>query len=677
MNTRTALLVIAAVILALVIVLFQYRSGFKESNNLYFPLALLRFIALFGVLVLLINPKFTKEEYNLEKTDLVLLSDNSMSVRASADTVLSVTKTISENKGISDKFRVMPFGFGTALAASDSLSFTETHTDIGKAIASLKDIYKGSDKNMVILLTTDGNQTKGEDYGYLLENDKVPIYPIVIGDTTRYEDLRIERANANTFAFLKNKYPIELYITYEGSRTVESTLNVSINGKKAHRENVEFTPLNNTKVITVLATAETVGAKTIEIEIDPLENERNRFNNKKSLGLEVIDEKTNVTIVSAKNHPDIGTLKKAIESNEQRSVSIRKPEVPINELDNTNVFILYEPNSSFLPIYKYIQQRKTNCFTVCGANTDWNFLNEIQANYSKDAYGEQEEILPVLNKGFGIFDISEFIVENLPPLEGELGEILISSPHEVVLGQNIKGVELDEPLLAVIFKDQAKEVVLFGENLWKWRMQSYRDNKNFQNFDGIIGKIILYLSSNTSRNRLDVDHDLIYQGSDGARISARYFDEAFEMDRNASLILKIQGKGNNLIKEIPMLLKDSFYEADLSDLPPGEYIFTVLVADENLSSSGSFTILDFNVEQQFLSSDYKKLNQLAVDSQGKLFFPSNIGALVKELMEDPRFSPVQKSKENVVSLIDFRILLMLIAAALSVEWFIRKYNGLI
>jgi hypothetical protein len=677
MDSQTVLFIIAAAILALVVVLFQYRYKFKGSSSLDFLLSTLRFLALFGILILLINPKFTKEEYSLEKTDLVLLTDNSMSMQASADTVISIVKTITQNKRILERFQVKPYNFGTSLTNSDSLTFKETQTDIGKAISSLKDIYNSSDRNMAILLATDGNQTKGEDYSFVLENEKMPIYPIVLGDTTRYEDIRIEQVNANTFAFLKNKYPLELYVTYEGPKSVESTLKVAVNGKTVHRESVAFNPLDNTKVITVLLTAETVGTKTIEIEINPLENERNIVNNKRSLGLEVIDEKTNVTIISAKAHPDIGTLKKAIESNEQRSVSIKRPQVPIKELENTDVFILYEPNRSFLPIYQYIQQRKTNYFTVCGAKTDWNFLDGIQGSYSKDAYGEVEEVLPVLNKGFGIFDISGFRVENLPPLEGELGEILISAPHEIILGQNIKGVELNEPLLAVIFKGQAKEVVLFGENLWKWRMQSYRDNKDFKNFDGIIGKIILYLSSNTSKNRLNVDYDLIYQGSDDARISARYFDEAFEMDRNASLILKIRGKGNNIVKEIPMLLKDSFYQADLGDLPSGDYTFTVLVTDENLSSSGTFTILDFNVEQQFLSSDHKKLNRLAMDSKGKLFFPSNSDSLVQELMEDPRFSPVQKSKENVVSLIDFRILLMIIVAALSVEWFIRKYNGLI
>ena len=43
---------------------------------------------------------------------------------------------------------------------------------------------------------------------------------------------------------------------------------------------------------------------------------------------------------------------------------------------------------------------------------------------------------------------------------------------------------------------------------------------------------------------------------------------------------------------------------------------------------------------------------------------------------DPNYVPTQKSKQIVVPLIDFKFLLGLIIAALSLEWFIRKYNGL-
>ena len=126
-----------------------------------------------------------------------------------------------------------------------------------------------------------------------------------------------------------------------------------------------------------------------------------------------------------------------------------------------------------------------------------------------------------------------------------------------------------------------------------------------------------------------------------------------------------------------LLLKGGFYEVDLGSLPVGNYSFKVTVNTKNQSKSGNFTILDFNVEKQFSSSNYMKLNQLSKDSGGAVFYPNEIDSLIQNIASDERFVPTQKGKENVVSLIDFRILLALIVFVLALEWTIRKYNGLI
>ena len=46
-------------------------------------------------------------------------------------------------------------------------------------------------------------------------------------------------------------------------------------------------------------------------------------------------------------------------------------------------------------------------------------------------------------------------------------------------------------------------------------------------------------------------------------------------------------------------------------------------------------------------------------------------------MEDNRYQTIQKSNKNTVPLIDFKILLLVIVLSLAIEWFLRKYNGLI
>ncbi|HZJ21129.1 MAG TPA: VWA domain-containing protein, partial [Pricia sp.] len=393
--------------------------------------------------------------------------------------------------------------------------------------------------------------------------------------------------------------------------------------------------------------------------------------------VEVIDEKTDIAIISNLLHPDIGALKKAIESNEQRSVSVKKPNINIKQFDDVDLFILYQPDASFKTVYDYIQRKKANIFTITGTQTDWNFLNTVQKGFSKNSYNQAEEVFPTLNSGFALFNINDFSIQDFPPLNSNLGEIQLDTSGEILLTQRIKGAELDQPLLAVIGKDTQREAVLFGENSWKWRMQSFRNEQNFKNFDEFIGRLVLYLSTNTSKERLTSEYSSVYAGNSTAKITATYFDETYVFEANATIDLKLKNTGTEVVTEMPMLLKGSYYESDLSNLAPGKYDFTVSVRNENLSKSGSFTILDFDVEKQLVTTDYQKLGRLAKNTGGEVYFPSQIETLLSDLSKDNSFLPIQKGEQNTVPLIDFRWLLALIALALVAEWFIRKYNGLL
>ncbi|WP_149275892.1 vWA domain-containing protein [Pareuzebyella sediminis] len=674
MNTQTVLLLLLAAVVSLSLVVFQYYYANKRKDNLRFWLSGLRFIVFFGGFVLLINPQLTKIEYQTEKANLLVLIDNSSSISQSEGTVTAFLDALTESTEIGNKFEVQQYRFGTSIENSDSLTFDDTNTNISSALNTLKEIYAST--NSVILLVSDGNQTLGRDYEYI-DDVRFPIYPIAIGDTTRYEDLAIKQVNANRYAFLDNKFPIEILVSYEGDEDITTPLNVSINGSTTYRETVSLSKNTKAKIINVLLDANSVGVKTIEISTGTLPGERITANNKKSIAVEVIDEKTNVTIISEFLHPDLGVLKKAIESNEQRSVSIFTPKINAEILGQTDLFILYQPTPAFNGIYDFIKQNKVNMFTITGEQTDWNFLNSIQKRFAKKDYAQTEEIEPILNPAFGLFDLQDFSIEGFPPLLSSLGEISLNGPNDIVMTQKIKGISIEEPLL-VVFKDNTdREAVLFGQNIWKWRMQTYRNDQNFIKFDDFLGKIILYLTTNATRDRLTIDYNSVYEGSSEARISASYFDDTFVFDGNATVVLTFKKQQGPQNVEIPMLLKDGYYEADLSSLSPGKYDFRVSVNNGNISKSGSFTILDFDVEQQFLATDYRKLERLAQSTGGQLYFPSQTEQILERLKTDNRFVPIRKGIQNIVSLIDFWILLAIITTALTLEWVIRKYNGLI
>jgi hypothetical protein len=675
MQIQTVFLLIAAAITAFGIVFFQYYYKAKKNGRLSITLSFLRFLSLFGLLVLLINPKFSKEEFTLEKPNLVVLIDNSTSVGTSSEQLNKILETLEKDADIATQFNLKEYLFGSSVKVFDRLSLDDTYTNIAQALGTVKGIYERS--NSAIVLVTDGNQTIGTDYAFYANKLGIPVYPIVVGDTTRYEDLRIDQVNVNHYAFLKNKFPLEVFVAYEGSRPVTSKLSIIMDGKSVHREDLNFSATENAKVVNVLLEASSVGSKTIQIQLTPLLNERNTVNNQKNVAIEVIDEKTKVLLISDILHPDIGALTKAIQSNEQRTVSLKQPPLGPNDFEDVDLVILYQPNAKFKTVYDYLAKNKINALTIAGTQSDWRFLNNAQARYQVESNYPVQEVSPLLNSAFSKFDVSGFSFEGYPPLESDAGGIQIKGSYEALLNMQIKGVEVPDPLLVLITEENSREAVLFGEGVWKWRMQNYRDNQDFRNFDDFFGKLILYLTTTKSKNRLQVDYKSLYEGSTDAKISASYFDEGFQFNPNATILLKLKNAESGFSKEFPMLLKGNHYELDLSALSPGIYDFIVTVQNENRSSSGSFTILDFDVEQQFLSSDYKKLRALATETSGDLYFPSQTEAFINSVTNDPRYRPIQSSKEIVVSLIDFRIILGFIIASLALEWIIRKYNGLI
>jgi len=326
---------------------------------------------------------------------------------------------------------------------------------------------------------------------------------------------------------------------------------------------------------------------------------------------------------------------------------------------------------------EYIKKRKLNFFLISGLSTDFNFLNNVQNDFSVENGYPEQEVFGILNNGFTKFEISDFDTTNFPPLLSNSGPIDFNVSHELLMSMEIKGLELDQPLLVVSEKETRKNAILFGEGLWKWRVQSFKNSGTFENFDTFIGKLLRFMVNTNNKDRLNLEYNKEYEGSGNVIITASYFDEAFIFNPNAFLTMTVDNTNTNQSTSMPMILRNGYYEADLTNLPPGKYSFKVNVKNENITKSGTFEISEFNVENQFVSSNYQKMMALSSSSKGGHYLASNISGLINKLSTDQQYLPTQKSTENIVSLIDFKILMALIVLFFVVEWFLRKYNGLI
>ncbi|MFW2377363.1 MAG: VWA domain-containing protein, partial [Cellulophaga baltica] len=73
MQIQTILLVFLAAFVAVGVVIFQYYYKVKKRGKHIILLSFLRFMALFSLFIVLINPKFKKVDYTVAKANLVVV----------------------------------------------------------------------------------------------------------------------------------------------------------------------------------------------------------------------------------------------------------------------------------------------------------------------------------------------------------------------------------------------------------------------------------------------------------------------------------------------------------------------------------------------------------------------------------------------------------------------------
>lgn len=673
METEKLLFIIFAIFIALFIAVLQYLWKNNEKSQLDYWLSFFRFSTIFLILLLLINPSLKKNNIETVKPNLLVAVDNSKSIKFNLqnEAVKNLVEKIEADSELNDKYDISFFGFGSSLYPLNELNFEESQTNLSIPFQEFSKLYKSGISPVIFI--SDGNQTVGNAVEFV--NYKSPVFPFIVGDTTVFEDIYISQLNVNPFTFINNQLPVELFINYAGSKPITKNLNVYHKGNKVYSEQFQFSKPQNVRTASFFLKATAKGTQFYTATVDQLENEQNTQNNSKNFSINVIEEKSNVLILTSIVHPDLGMLKKAIESNKQRTATISTVANFKGKTNDYQLVILYQPTTTFKNIFAEISQKKLNYFVISGRSTDWNFLNTVQSSFSKKISPELENYHPIFNSNYPTFLSTEIGFSNFAPIEDRFGEITFSVPYHSLLFQKIGNIETEKPLLATFENGNQKAAILLGENSWKWRMNSFAENKTFDDFDGFLASLIHYLVSTDSKSRLNVTVNPFYYANEIIQIYASYLDENFNFDNRSKLWLAVINEETNYNKKIPFSPLNNRFVVELPTIPFGEYKYTVSVENNDNSVSGSFKILPFEIEAQFTNANSQQLKKLASDTKGFTFYNNQEQNLIEYLKKDARFKSVQKNTVSITPLIDWEWILGLLVFLLSIEWFARKYYG--
>ncbi len=672
----TTLIVLFGILaIAISIAIFQYKPW--TSGNIYWGLSAVRTLSLSTLFVLLLNPDINSEVTTLIKPKLAVLVDNSASIGFLGKDSLAqdFSTQLKNDTALNNRFDLQFFTFSNSTAQTDTLSFDGSQTNIGQALLETKELFR--DEVAPIALITDGHQTVGTSYSFLAKQLNQTVYPLVLGDTTQYRDLSIKQIHVNTYAFLDNTFPVEIFVDYNGTSEVYTTLEIYAENQLIFREKISLNNAKNSVIVTPKLKADRVGVKRYTARLRPLKDEKILSNNSKPFALEIINQKLNIALISNLTHPDLGVFKSIIGTQKNYSIQRFTTDEFMNNPKDCAFVLLYEPDARFSSVYDYIQKKNINSFTIGGTATDWVFLNSVQTHYIHLQTGQTEEYQAEFNTNFDVFALMPLEFEDFPPLKSVFGAIDISTPNEVILYKSLNGMTTKSPLLFTYNNNNSRHAVLLGTGLWKWRLKAFQLNDSFKPFDAFFNVIFQYLSTQKKAKRLLVTHDPIFDGSNAIEIFAQFFDENFQVNSNAQLEIEVNTPQFNQPLLFPLSLVGNTYNVDLSSLKPGNYNYKLRTTDQLISTAGQFEILDFDIESQFLNADFEQLNLLAKETGGRVFLENQYGNLIDQLLKNTNYKSIQKINKKAVPLIDYKWLMLLLILSLATEWFIRKYYGLI
>ncbi len=668
MDNKTIIYLIIILILSVLIAWFQYYYKVKNIKN-HLLLSILKGLSLFLIGLLFVNPKIkTIITENIKPKLTVLVDDsNSISYFKSEKEVLDIVDKIKNNKGLRDKFELDFFSFGSKIKPLDSLKFKQKNTTIYKALKTIERINRKNNNTTILL--TDGNQTIGTDYTFY--KSQKPVYPIVIGDTINYEDLKISQLNVNRYSYLKNKFPVEMIVNYKGNKNIKSRVVISKKGKKIFSQNLEFSPDKNTKIISTNLISDEEGLQYYKVAVQQLVNEKNIKNNYKSFSVEVINEQQKVLLLSSILHPDLGMLKKSIEQNKQRKVDLILEQNFTSNINDYQLVIFYQPNKNFK---KYFDKITNNFILISGTKTDWNFVNNLNLGFQKKYINQTENYGATYNANFMSFLQKDINFKDFPPLSDRFGTISFTANKQSLLFQKVSGITTEQPLIAT-FDNTKKYAVIFGEGLWKWRAMNYRQKSDFKDIDAFISNLVQFVSSTTKKQRLELDNKRSYPANENIIMNARYLDKNYLFDDRASLKITLTNLKTKQQKSIPFSLTNNSYQAYINSLESGKYSYKLTVDGQNIQKSGIFVVTEYKIEEQFVSANLSKLKLLAENNRAEVYFKEQLEGLFEKLLADEKLVSIQKINTKKQSIVHWKWILFIIVGLLGIEWFLRKYFG--
>ena len=639
-----------------------YNNKLKSiPKNVNLILFVIRFFYLSVILLLLLNPIIKLKNNYFEDPILIFAKDNSTSINEDINVELISLKNNLLN------FKSYEFSFSDKIY-NGFIKNTGLKSNFSNLFDELNNKFEG--RNVAgLILASDGSYNTGLNPQYLTYN--FPVYCIALGDTAFKKDLRIDKVESNEVTFFGNSFPLEVSIASSIKNDVKSRLVIKDGKIKLYDEIVTFKKDNNYKIVKLDLIADKVGLLNLDVKILPINGEENLTNNAFTKYIDVIDYSSSILILKNTNTPDLAAFNNSISKNPRYNVVIKD----INEeyiIDKYQLIVLFGINT----IPDNLLNHKVSLIVFNSVNSYYeNFEKNIKFYNDKNKY----PITISLNNRFSKFTFSDELnnlVNSAPPLFSSNFDQKLKGNFDFILKNKQVESLAKSSVMMIKYIDEKKIAFVTAEGFWRWKFFDYKINNSNIAFDEIFLKLTQYLIIDDDKSLLRIKYKNDYDQDESVVINAELYNESYELVNDKEIKFFISDNLFNT-KEYIFSKKSNTLFVDLGVLKPGMYNYVASVDGSDENKTGFFNVKKIQLEQMSDVVNHKTLNQMSNQSGGKVFYMNSLKELESVINSSELNKEIIHSKQNIVSFLGITNLLILLIFLIFLEYFLRKYNGLV
>ncbi|MBO4739647.1 MAG: hypothetical protein J5606_08825 [Bacteroidales bacterium] len=680
------LCILAGVVYAAILYWKTDRYDFPQKAKIV--MAICRMFVVGLIVFLLFNPMWKNVHKELEKPIVVVGIDNSQSLVLTdkadyyqGDFQNKLQRFLAH---LDKKYTVETYLIGDSLKQHVRMpDFSDKKTDLADFFNYANAFYYHRNVGAFVLLS-DGIFNDGASPVSAIKSQATPVYVMAMGDTSVKQDLKIAKTNYNKKVFINNVFPIKVLVQAEQLSGKKTKMTVFQNKEKIFEKDIN---INNNKFQqweNLSIEAKKAGLLHYRIELSEVEGELTKVNNVANIVIEVLDSRKKVLVIYRSPHPDVSALTAALQTSDVYQVESFAVEKFSGNLSAFDMLVLHGLPSVDFPVRSLIDQMsklEMPCFYFIGKQNNYLLFNRLNAGVQINnvVTHQENEVTGVLNTNFSNFSLTtqnEDILSSFPPMKVPFGQYSLAPTASVLLFQKVGNVKTTYPLLLYNQGEQARQVVCLGDGLWRWRLHNFLLAESHDQFNELILKSFQYMGTKADKSFFRVEAKSVFYENEPVVFEAELYNKNYELTVDADVSLDLTD-GEQHTHHFIFSKERQRFSLNIGLFPSGDYHWkaSTMYNGEKYILSGSFIIQPINVEGIDLTANMQMLNNLATQTNGQMFADTDFDGIEKALENNEQIRPVAHFQEKYLPLSENIMILGLIMLLLTMEWFLRKFNG--